>query len=44
MFSGLAFSSCYYKLDVHRLFYRAHSKSLADVMYENIGQNRVSTD
>ena len=36
------FSICY-KLNVLRLFYRAHSESLPDVMYENIGQNRVST-
>ena len=35
--------SFYYKLDVLRLFYRAHSESLPDIMYENIGQNRVST-
>ena len=26
-----------------RLFYRAHSESLPDIMYENIAQNRVST-
>ena len=30
-------------LPVLRLFYRAHSKSLPDIIYENIGQNRVST-
>ena len=36
------FSICY-KLNVLRLFYRAHSESLPDIMYENIGQNRVST-
>ena len=35
--------SIYYKLDVLRLFYGAHSESLSDIMYENIGQNRVST-
>ena len=35
--------SFYYKLDVLRLFYRAHSESLPDIMYENIGQNRDST-
>ena len=35
--------SFYYKLDVLRLFYRAHSESLPDIIYENIGQNRVST-
>ena len=28
---------------VLRLFYRAHSESLPDIMYENIGQNRDST-
>ena len=33
----------YYKLDVLRLFYRAYSESLPDIMYENIDQNRVST-
>ena len=35
--------SFYYKLDVLRLFYRAHSESLPDIIYENIGQNRVSS-
>ena len=35
--------SFYYKLDVLRLFYRAYSESLPDLMYENIDQNRVST-
>ena len=34
--------SIYYKLGVLRLFYRAHRKSLPEIMYENIGQNRVS--
>lgn len=33
----------YYKLDVLRLFYRLHSESLPDIMYENIGGNRVGT-
>ena len=33
----------YYKLDVLRAFYRAHSKSLPDIMCEKIGQNQVST-
>lgn len=33
----------YYKLDVLRLFYRVHSKSLPDIMYENIGRNRGGT-
>ena len=42
MVSGLPFFICY-KLDVLRLFYRAHSESFPDIMYENIGQNRVST-
>ena len=32
----------YYKLDILRLFYRAHSESLPDIMYENIGLKRVS--
>ena len=33
-----------YKLDILRLFfYRGHSESLPDIMYENIGRNRVST-
>ena len=32
----------YYKLDILRLFYRAHSESLPDIMYENIGRKRVS--
>ena len=27
----------YYELDILRLFYRAHSESLPDVMYEKIG-------
>ena len=35
--------SFYYRLDVLRLFCRAHSESLPDIMYENIGQNRVTT-
>ena len=35
--------SIYYNLNVLRLFYRAHSESLPDIMYENIGQNPVST-
>lgn len=33
----------YCKLDVLRLFYRLHSESLPDIMYENIGGNRVGT-
>ena len=33
----------YYKLDVLRLFYRLHSESSPDIMYENIGGNRVGT-
>ena len=33
----------YYKLDVLRLLYRVHSKSLPDIMYENIGRNRGGT-
>ena len=33
----------YYKLDVLRPFYRVHSKSLPDIMYENIGRNRGGT-
>ena len=41
-FQWPTFSICY-KLNVLRLFYRAHSESLPDIMYENIGQNRVST-
>ena len=40
---SVAYLFIYYKLDVLRLFYRAHRKSLHDIMYENIGQNRVST-
>ena len=40
---SVAYLFIYYKLDVLRLFYRAHRKSLPDIMYENIGQNRVST-
>ena len=32
----------YYKLDILRLFYRVHSESLPDIMYENIGLKRVS--
>ena len=35
--------SFYYRLDVLRLFCRAHSESLPDRMCENIGQNRVTT-
>ena len=35
--------SIYYKLDVLRLFYRVHCESLPEIMYENIGQNRVSS-
>ena len=31
----------YYKLDILRLFYRVHSESLPDIMYENIGRNQV---
>ena len=33
----------YYKLDVLRLFYRAHIESLLDITYENINRNRVGT-
>ena len=35
--------SIYYKLDVLRLFYRAHRESLPGIKYGNIGQNRVSS-
>ena len=33
----------YYKLDIFSPFHRAHSEPLLDIMYENIGRNRVST-
>ena len=33
----------YYKLDVLRLFYKAHSESLPDTLSETICQNRVNT-
>ena len=32
-----------YQLDILRLSYRTHSESLPDILYENIGRNRVST-
>ena len=35
--------SIYYKLEVFRLFYRAHRESLPEIMYENVSQNRVSS-
>lgn len=35
--------SVYYKLDILRFVYRAHSKSLPDTLYEKICQNRVNT-
>ena len=34
--------SIYYRLDVLRLFYKAHSESLPHIMYENMGQNQAS--
>ena len=33
----------YYKLNVLRCFYKAHSKSLPDMLSETICQNRVNT-
>ena len=35
--------SIYYKLDLLRLFYRAHRESLPEIMYGNIGQNGISS-
>ena len=35
--------SIYYKLDLLRLFYRAHRESLPEIMYGNVGQNGISS-
>ena len=40
---SVAYLFIYSKLDVLRVSYRVHSKSLPDIMHENIGQKRVGT-
>ena len=39
----VAYIFIYFKLEVLRFSYRVHSKSLRDILQENVGQNRVGT-